>query len=103
MQNGLRAFETFEQLTSKFLQLFLPQIPQKDLIAQFYALYQESHETVSQFVIPFQNFQLQISRSIPDNKLKDVVLEAIREPLRTTLKVFDFRNQTIDSCVVASD
>ena len=80
MQNGLRAFETFEQLTSKFLQLFLPQIPQKDLIAQFYALYQESHETVSQFVIRFQNFQLQISRSIPDNKLKDVFFEAICEP-----------------------
>ena len=52
-QNGFRAFETFKQLTKKFLQLFHRQIPQKDLIAQFYALYQEPHETVSQFVIRF--------------------------------------------------
>ena len=61
-QNGFRAFETFEQLTNKFIQLFHRQIPQKDLIAQFYASYQEPHETVSQFVIRFQNLQLQISR-----------------------------------------
>ena len=98
-QNGLRGFETFEQLNNKFLQLFHRQIPQKDLIAQFYALYQEQQETVSQFVIRFQNLQLQISRPIPDNELKDVFLEAIREPLRTTLKVFDFRNQNIEQVI----
>ena len=69
------------------------------MIAQFYALYQEQHETVSQFVIRFQNLQLQISRPIPDNELKDVFLEAIREPLRTTLKVFDFRNQNIEQVI----
>ena len=98
-QNGLHGFETFEQLTNKFLQLFHRQIPQKDLIAQFYALYQEQHETVSQFMIRFQNLQLQISRPIPDNELKDVFLEAIREPLRTTLKVFDFWNQNIEQVI----
>ena len=91
-QNGFRAFETFEQLTKNFLQLFHRQIPQKDLIAQFYALYQESKETVSQFVIRIQNLQLQISRPIPDHELKDIFLEAFREPLRRTLAVFDFRN-----------
>ena len=98
-QNGFRAFETFEQLTKKFLQLFHRQIPQKDLIAQFYALYQEPNETVSQFVIRFQNLQLQISRPIPDHELKDIFLEAIREPLRTTLAVFDFRNQSIEQVI----
>ena len=98
-QNSLRVFETFEKLTDKFLQLFNRQIPQKDLIAQFYALHQESHETVSQFVLHFQNLQLQISRPIRDYELKDVFLEEIREPLRTTLKVFDFRNQTIEQVI----
>ena len=57
-QNGLKAFESFEQLTTKFIQLFHRQVPQKDLIGNFYAAYQESHETVSQFVIQFQNLQL---------------------------------------------
>ena len=98
-QNGLHGFETFELMTSKFLQLFHRQIPQKDFIAQFYALYQEKHETISQFVIRFQNLQLQISRPILDNELKDVFLEAVREPLRTTLKVFGFRNQNIDQVI----
>ena len=98
-QNGLQGFASFEILTSKFLQLFHRQIPQKDLIAQFYALYQEKNETVSQFVIRFQNLQLQISRPIPDNELKEVFLEAVKEPLRTTLKVFDFRNQTIEQVI----
>ena len=98
-QNGLRAFDTFKQLTTKFTQLFHQQIPQKDLIAQFYASYQEPHETVSQFVIRFQNLQLQISKTILDEKLKDIFLKAIREPLRTTLAVFDFRTQSIDQVI----
>ena len=41
-KNGIRAFESFESfehLTTKFTQLFHRQIPQKDLIGQFYAAY----------------------------------------------------------------
>ena len=80
-QNGIRAFESFEQLTTKFTQLFHRQIPQKDLIGQFYATYQEPNETVSQFVIRFQSLQLEIAKKIPDAELKDICLEAIQEPL----------------------
>ena len=65
------------------------------MIAQFYASYQEPHETVSQFVIWFQNLQLQISKTIPDEELKDIFLEA----MQTTLEVFDFRNQSIDQVI----
>ena len=54
---------------------------------------------VSQFVIRFQNLQLQISRPIPEEELKDFFLEAICEPLRTTLAVFDFRNQSLEQVV----
>ena len=98
-QNGLKAFESFEQLTTKFIQLFHRQVPQKDLIGQFYVAYQEPHETTSQFVIRFQNLQLQISKKILDEELKDIFLEAIREPLRTTLAVFNFKNQSIDQVI----
>ena len=86
-QNGIRAFESFEQLTTKFTQLFHRQIPQKDLIGQFYAVYQEPNETVSQFVIRFQSLQLQIAEKIPDAELKDIFLEAIHEPLRSLTRL----------------
>ena len=72
-----KAFESFEQLTNWFVQLVHQQIPQKDLIGQFYAGYQEQHKTVSQFVIHFQNLQLQISKTILDEELNDIFLEAI--------------------------
>ena len=79
--------------------MFHRQVPQKDMIGQFYAAYQEPHETVSRFVIRLQNLQLQISKTIPDEELKDIFLEAIREPLRTTLALFDFRYQSIDQVI----
>ena len=50
-------------------------------------------------MIRFQNLQLQISKKIPDEELRDIFLEAIREPLRTTLAVFNFKNQSIDQVI----
>ena len=52
-----------------------------------------------QFVIQFQNLRLQISRPIPEDELKDIFLEALREPLRTTLGLFDFRNQSLEQVI----
>ena len=54
---------------------------------------------VSQFVITFQNLQLQISQPIPEEELKDIFLDIIREPLRTTLAEFNFRNQSLEQLV----
>ena len=54
---------------------------------------------MSQFVIWFQSLQLQIAKKIPDAELKDILLEAIQEPLRTTLAVFNFSDQTIDKVI----
>ena len=54
---------------------------------------------MSQFVIRFQSLQLQIAKKILDAELKDIFLEAIQEPLRTTLVVFDFSDQTIDKVI----
>ena len=45
------------------------------------------------------NVLLEISRPIRDHELKDIFLEAIREPLRTTLTVFDFWNQSIEQVI----
>ena len=54
---------------------------------------------MSQFVIRFQSSQLQIVKKIPDAELKEIFLEAIQEPLQTTLAVFDFTDQTIDKMI----
>mgnify|MGYP007076080143 CR=1 FL=1 len=35
-------------------------------------------------------------RPIPEEELTDIFLEAIREPLRTTLERFDFRNKSLE-------
>ena len=80
VQNGIRAIESFEQLTTKFTQVFHRQIPQKDLIRQFYAAYQEPNERVSEFIILFQTMQLQISKTIPDVDLKDYFFLGEGEP-----------------------
>ena len=50
-------------------------------------------------MIRFQSLQLQISKKIPDAELKDIFLEAIQEPLRTTLAMFDFSDETIDKVI----
>ena len=50
-------------------------------------------------MIRFQSLQLQIAKKIPDAELKDIFLEEIEEPLRTTLAVFDFSDQTIDKVI----
>ena len=54
---------------------------------------------MSQFVIRFQSLQFQIAKKNLDAELKDIFLEAIQEPLRTTLAVFDFSDQTIDKVI----
>ena len=54
---------------------------------------------MSQFVIRFQSLQFQIAKKNLDAELKDIFLEAIQEPLRTTLAVFDFTDQTIDKVI----
>ena len=50
-------------------------------------------------MILFQSLQLQIAKKIPDAELKDIFLEAIQEPLRTTLAMFNFSLQTIDKVI----
>ena len=37
------------------------QVPKRELMSQFYAAYQETHETVPQIIIQFQNFQRQLA------------------------------------------
>ena len=50
-------------------------------------------------MIQFNNLQLQISKTILDEELKDILLEEIWKPLRTTLVVFEFRNQSMDQVI----
>ena len=62
-------------------------------MSQFYAISQETLETVPQFIIWFQNLKRQLARQPPEEEVKETCLSALREPLRTTLAMFDFREQ----------
>ena len=53
-------FEFSKQLTDKFVRLVHRRIAQRELMSQLYATYQEPHETVTQFIIRFQNLQRQL-------------------------------------------
>ena len=57
----------------------------------------KAYETILQFVIRFQNLWKQLARPTPDKDLKETFLIALREPLRTTLVVFDFKADTIEA------
>ena len=67
-------FELFKQLTSKFMRLFHRQVPKRKLMSQLYAACQEVHETIPQFIIPFQNLQRQLARSLLEEDVKDTFL-----------------------------
>ena len=72
---------------------------QRELVDQFYMVYQEPNETVSQFVIRFQTLHSELTRTRSVEETKAVFLDTLREPLRTMLTVFDLWTSTIDEVV----
>ena len=60
---------------------------------------QEAHETVPQFIIRFQNLRRQLARQLLEEDVKETFLSALREPLRTTLAVFDFKEQSLEQVI----
>ena len=75
------------QLQEQFIQLFHRRISQRDLMNQFYSMAQEVTKTVPQFIIWFQNLRKQLTRSPTLEKLMEVFLTGLREPMWTTLAV----------------
>ena len=43
-------------------------------MSEFYVACQEVHETIPQFIIPFQNLQRQLARSLLEEDVKDTFL-----------------------------
>ena len=93
-QHDLAKFPNFDQWKDKFLRLFHHQIPQRELMSQFYAICQDAHGTVPQFVIRFQSLRHQLTWLTLVDELNETFLSALREPLRTTLVVVDFTRKT---------
>ena len=89
-------FKKFKILTTKFIRRFHRQVQQRELMSQFYAI---SHEIVPRFFIRFQNLRRQLARQPPDDDVKEAFLSALREPLRTTLAVFDFKEQSLEQVI----
>ena len=64
-------FESFKTLNTKFIRLFHRQVPQWELISQFYAISQEAHAIVPQFIIRFQNLRRQLARQPLEDDVKE--------------------------------
>ena len=60
-------------------------------MSRFYAISQEAHEIVP-LIIHFQNLRKQLARQPLKEDVKETFLSALREPHRTTLPVFDFKD-----------
>ena len=93
---GQCEFESFKQLNTKFIRLFHRQVPQMKLMGPFYAVYQETHETIPQFIDRFQNLWRPLARQPPEDDVKETFLSELKGPLRTTLDVFDFKDQSLE-------
>ena len=90
----------------KFLELFHREVPKRELLRQFLIMSQEPQETVAQFTIRFQDLYRQLAEDVSAYHISDTFLASLREPLRTTLALTDFSNQTIEqviACVLAID
>ena len=98
-QHEAGEFEPFKTLNTKFIRLFHRQVPQRELMSQFFAISHEAHETAPQFIIRFQNLRRQLARKPPKDDVKETFFSALREPLRTTLAVFDFKEQSLEQVI----
>ena len=68
-------------------------------MSQFYAILQEAHETIPQFIIRFQNLRRQLTRKPLAKDVEETFFSALREPLRTTLAVLDFREHSLKQVI----
>ena len=68
-------------------------------MSQLYAIFQETHEVVPQFITQFQNLRRQLTRQPPEEDIKETFLSALREPLRTTVAMFDFKEQSLEQVI----
>ena len=60
---------------------------------------QEPHETVAQFTIRFQDLYRQVADDVSAQHIPDTFLSSLREPLRTTLALANFANETIEQVI----
>ena len=68
-------------------------------MSRFYAISQEAHEIVPQLIIHFQNLRKQLARQPSKEDVKETFLSVLREPHRTTLSVFDFKEQSLEKVI----
>ena len=90
---------TFQIVRTKFLELFHREVPKRELLRQFFSMSQEPHETVAQFTIRFEDFYRQVTDDVSTQHIPDTFLSSLREPLRTTLALTNFANQTIEQVI----
>ena len=91
---------TFQDVRTKFLELFHREVPKRELLLQFFSMNQELQETVSQFTIRFQDLHRQLAEDVSAHHISETFLASLWEPLRATLTLTDFSNQSIEKVIV---
>ena len=61
-----------QDVHTQFLELFHREIPKRELLHQFYTIAQGPNETVSQFILHFQDLYRQLTQDMSANHLKDM-------------------------------
>ena len=79
--------------------MFHRKVEERELVGQFYTVYQEFNETILQFVIRFQTLHNKLTRAPPEDEANAVFSAALWEPLRMMLTVFDFQTSTMDEVI----
>ena len=83
----------------EFLELLHREVPKRELLRQFFSMSQEPHETVAQLMIQFQDLYRHVADDVCAQHIPDTFLSSLREPLRTTLALTNFANQTIEQVI----
>ena len=91
---------TFQIVCTKFLELFHREVPKRELLRQFFSISQEPHEMVAQFTIRFQDLYRQVADDVSAQHIPNTFLSSLQEPLRTTLALTNFANQTIEQVIL---
>ena len=92
-------FATFQDVRTKFLELFHREVLKRELLWQFFSMSQEPQEIVIQFTIRFQDLYHQLAEVVSAQHIPDTFLAGLREPLRTSLTLTDFSQQTIEQVI----
>jgi hypothetical protein len=85
----ISTFGTFQELVDKFLELFQVKIDPKEVLKEYYSLWQQAGKSVTDLLLRFRAVQAMLATPPAENIQKRQSLKALREPLRSSFALMD--------------